>query len=295
MIVFNQQLKGYDMEETKVFAVVNTKGGAGKTTFTANFGGILADMGQRVLLVDADFQPSLSSHFKIKERASHGLKHFVTNGAYQDCISKTEIDNLDVIISDDPDLELETWLRRGATNFLCLRSVIMELKASGLYDYIIIDSEGTVKSEMQESIIVAADKLLAPIIPHYKPAKEFTRGFVRTLNRVKPPRGMEHMYQVPETTVFINAKDRTNDNANVDGHIRDHFKDGTIHGSDFKISVMDTTIPNLASYNKACGLQQPVHRVEKKRYNTSTPSALETMMAFVYEICPELTGVEVSE
>lgn len=283
------------LKETIVFAVVNTKGGAGKTTFTANFGGILADMGQNVLLIDADFQPSLSSHYKIKERARYGLKSFITNGVYQDCISKTEIDNLDIIISDDPDLELETWLRRGATNFLCLRSAIMKLKASSLYDYIIIDSEGTVKSEMQESIIVAADRLLAPIIPDYKPAKEFTRGFVRTLNRVKPPEGMGHMYAIPETTAFINAKDRTNDNVNVDEHIREHFRDGIIHGSDFKISVMDTVIPNLASYNKACGLQLPVHRVEKKRYNTSTPSALETMMAFVYEICPELTGIEVSE
>ena len=39
----------------------STKGGIGKTTLTANLAGLLADAGQRVLLVDADIQPILSS------------------------------------------------------------------------------------------------------------------------------------------------------------------------------------------------------------------------------------------
>lgn len=281
--------------ETRVFAVVNTKGGVGKTTFTANFGGILADMGQKVLLIDADFQPSLSSHYKIAEKAQFGLKRFIMNGDFNGCISKTAINNLDIILSDDPDAELITWFQQGSTNFLSLASAVMQLKSANNYDYVVIDSEGVSKSELQEAVIVAADKLLAPVIPDYKPAREFSRGFVRTLNRVKPPKGMERIYSMPETTVFFNAKDRTNDNSTVIEHLRSEFKDGTIHDSDFVISIMDTVIPDISAYNKACGLQLPVHRVEKKRYNTSTPSALETMKAFVYEICPELAGTEVSE
>ena len=43
----------------KIYGVISTKGGVGKTSFSAQFGGILAGMGQRVLLVDADFQQSL--------------------------------------------------------------------------------------------------------------------------------------------------------------------------------------------------------------------------------------------
>jgi cellulose biosynthesis protein BcsQ len=38
-------------------SVVATKGGVGKTTLCANIGGLLADMGYRVLLIDADIQP----------------------------------------------------------------------------------------------------------------------------------------------------------------------------------------------------------------------------------------------
>ena len=37
-----------------IFTIASTKGGVGKTTLTANLGALLADMGLRVLLVDAD-------------------------------------------------------------------------------------------------------------------------------------------------------------------------------------------------------------------------------------------------
>ena len=40
--------------------VISTKGGVGKTTLTANLGGLLADIGFRTLLIDTDVQPSLS-------------------------------------------------------------------------------------------------------------------------------------------------------------------------------------------------------------------------------------------
>ena len=39
----------------KIYGIVSTKGGVGKTSLAANLRGILADMGQRVLLVDGDF------------------------------------------------------------------------------------------------------------------------------------------------------------------------------------------------------------------------------------------------
>jgi len=47
----------------QVVSIISTKGGVGKTTTAANLGGLLADAGLRVLLLDLDVQPTFSSVF----------------------------------------------------------------------------------------------------------------------------------------------------------------------------------------------------------------------------------------
>jgi len=71
--------------------ICSTKGGVGKTTFTANLGGMLADLGQRVLLINADIQPTLSSYYPIEETAEQGLTQPITTGEAAGCISLTAI------------------------------------------------------------------------------------------------------------------------------------------------------------------------------------------------------------
>ena len=62
--------------------------------------------------------------------------------------------------------------------------------------------------------------------------------------------------------------------------LREHFND---HNN---VSVLDTYIPQLAAYNKAAGLQIPVHRYEKKR-SGPTMSAYDTMKNLVNEFIYE--------
>ena len=54
----------------QVVSIISTKGGVGKTTTAANLGGFIADAGLRVLLLDLDVQPTLSSYFTLAERAA---------------------------------------------------------------------------------------------------------------------------------------------------------------------------------------------------------------------------------
>ena len=56
---------------TKKIAICATKGGVGKTTLTANLGAIIADSGGRILMVNADPHPSLSSIYPLRPTKEH--------------------------------------------------------------------------------------------------------------------------------------------------------------------------------------------------------------------------------
>jgi cellulose biosynthesis protein BcsQ len=61
--------------------IVSTKGGVGKTTLAANLAALLADIGQRVLLVDADPKPTLSSYYPIADFAAGGLTRLIVDAS----------------------------------------------------------------------------------------------------------------------------------------------------------------------------------------------------------------------
>lgn len=61
----------------RIMSVISTKGGVGKTTVTANLGGLLADTGLRGLFIDLDSQPTLSSYYPLRTEAPGGTYELI--------------------------------------------------------------------------------------------------------------------------------------------------------------------------------------------------------------------------
>ena len=96
----------------RVVSVVSTKGGMGKTTVAANLGGLLVDAGLRVLLLDLDSQPTLSSYYALSHEAIAGAYECIALNLTDPAriISRTLIPGLDLIISNDNQGRLSTLL-----------------------------------------------------------------------------------------------------------------------------------------------------------------------------------------
>jgi chromosome partitioning related protein ParA len=209
----------------KTYGVICTKGGVGKTTVTAFTGAILADMGQRVLLVDADPQQSLSRFYSIASQAPFGLSQLYRNANPEGCISKTTISNLDIVINDDSGGDngaITNFLRESFTHIQHLHAALQTL--SDQYDYILIDTQGA-KGIIQESVIFASDILLSPVKPQVLDSREFIHGTVDLINKFKPKPGFTSMTgrALPPVKVLINMWDRTVNADQVSRYLRSEF------------------------------------------------------------------------
>lgn len=125
---------------TKIIAVVNQKGGVGKTTTVINVGASLALMGKKVLLVDMDPQGNLSSGLGIEpEDVAQNNAYFALVGEKLliECVVKTEVEGLHVVPSNSDlagaEVELVGVERREFRFRESLSQDILE------YDYVMID------------------------------------------------------------------------------------------------------------------------------------------------------------
>ena len=103
-LFLTQFYKDHPMPITTL-GIVGTKGGTGKTTVTANIGGMLADMGFRVLMIDADPQASLSKYYPLHYVAPNGIVELLlgdnSENTISSTVSNTVYPNLDIILSNN--------------------------------------------------------------------------------------------------------------------------------------------------------------------------------------------------
>ncbi len=101
------------MKKPFITTILSTKGGVTKTTNAANISAFCADHGLKVLMIDTDVQPSLSSYYELDYIAEGGIYEFLINKNlnHSEIISHTVIPNLDLIKSNDPTCKISLLLR----------------------------------------------------------------------------------------------------------------------------------------------------------------------------------------
>lgn len=264
----------------RVVSVISTKGGVGKTTVTANLGGLLADAGLRVLLLDLDSQPTLSSYYALSQKADAGAYEFIALNLAMPAqvISRTVIAGLDLILSNDDQGRLSTLLLHAPDGRLRLRNLLDNFRP--YYDVLLIDTQGA-RSVLLEMAILASDLALSPITPEMLAARELQRGTLKLLSELEPFRHLG--IPPPPLRLLLNQVNSIRvDTRMIIRGLRETFA-GATH-----ISVLDTVIPDRVAYLNAATLGLPVHRIETCRSRgRRVPPVLETMQALAIELVPE--------
>lgn len=267
----------------QVVSIISTKGGVGKTTTAANLGGIAADAGLRVLLLDLDVQPTLSSYFTLQHRAPGGIYELLAFNEQDQArlISHTGIDGLDLILSNDDKGQLNTLLLHAPDGRLRLRNLLPIFRPH--YDLLLIDTQGA-RSVLLEMAVLASDLALSPVTPEILAAREFRRGTLQLMQDIAPYQRLG--IEPPPLQLLINRVHPVSSNARlIQQALRDLFS------ADPSIVILDTRIPAIEAYPRASTQALPVHRVEYQRpKGRVTPAAFDTMRALACELFPAWTS-----
>ena len=263
-----------------VASIISTKGGVGKTTTAANLGGFIADAGIRVILVDLDVQPTLSSYYGITQRAAGGIYELLAFNEQNThrLISRTSIDNLHLVVSNDDHGQLSTLLLHAPDGRLRLRHLLSVFRSD--YDLMLVDTQGA-RSVLLETAVLASDLALSPVTPEILAARELQRGTIQLIRDIAP---YAHWgIRPPPLRLLINRMPQVSSNARViDGALRQIFRD------EASVEVLDTRIPAIEAYPRAATLALPVHRVERHQpKNRVAPAALDTMRSLACELFPQ--------
>ena len=149
----------------RIIALMNQKGGVGKTTTTVNLGAALAEMGQRVCLVDLDPQAHLTINYGVEPTPELCSLYnvLVEEKPLVDAIHVID-ENISLIPSsiDLAAAEIELVTVLGRETLLKRR---MEASA-GDFDYILLDCPPSL-GLLTINALAAAHEVIIPMQPHF--------------------------------------------------------------------------------------------------------------------------------
>jgi chromosome partitioning protein len=154
-------------------AIINQKGGVGKTTTTVNVGMGLARAGNRVLLIDLDPQAHLSLHLGVDPAAGRPGTYELLTASGSIAKARVKAGNNLWLVGSSIDLAAaETELVSVVGREVILRDLLdQHVKAnsagrSALYDYVLMDCPPSL-GVLTLNALCAAREVFIPLQPHY--------------------------------------------------------------------------------------------------------------------------------
>lgn len=227
----------------KVIAIINQKGGVGKTTTSVNLASCLAYKGKKTLLIDSDAQGSATSGFGIDKNSLENTLYdcFVDNDKISSAIIATKYQNMFVLSSNSSLSAAEIELAFEEEREYFLKKIVDKIRDD--YDYIIIDSPPSL-GMITLNILTACDSVIIPIQCEYY-ALEGVTQLISTLRSVKKKLNPNIQIEGVVATMF---DARTNLSIQVLDEIKKFFPD----------KVYSSVIPRNVRLSEAPSFGEPI-------------------------------------
>ncbi len=226
----------------KIIAITNQKGGVGKTTTAVNLTAILADMGQRVLVVDLDPQGNTTSGFGVKAGENCVYEALLGRAPLKSCIRPTQVPGLSLAPVDIRLAGAELELVDVPQREFRLKSELAQVQRD--YDFIFIDCPPSLNL-LTLNAMAAADRVIIPIQCEYY-ALEGVTSLMNTISRIK--KTINPRIDI-EGVLLTMLDGRTNLGLQVVEQVKKHFKK----------KVYATTIPRSVRLGEAPSHGEPIH------------------------------------
>ena len=227
------------MNDKTAIAVINQKGGVGKTTTVINLAASLSILGQNILIIDLDPQGNattgLGKSNNDEEKNIYNL--LIRKMKLKEVIQNTKIKNLDVVGSNVNLSGLEVETANDANRAFLLKKILEEEKSLlSKYDNIFIDCPPSL-SLLTIMALVASEELLVPLQTEFFALEGITQ-LVKTIDRIKVNLNPELKVRGILLTMF----DKRNKlSSQVDKEARNYFKE----------KVYQTVIPRNVRLSEA--------------------------------------------
>ena len=229
---------------TRIISLANQKGGVGKTTTTISLGAALAELGQRVLLVDFDPQGALSVGVGVNSiELDQTIYNLILDRAtqFEDVVIKTNIPGVEVLPGNIDLSAAEVVLVSEVAREQALKRVLHAVRDE--YDYILIDCPPSL-GLLTVNALTASDSVIIPLECEFFAL-----------------RGMALLVETIEK-----VRDRLNPELEIQGVVATMYDGRTLHAREvisrvreaFGTRLFDATIPRTIRFAEAPVAGEPI-------------------------------------